>query len=131
MGIAFDEFWKIYPRKTEKIAARTAFDRALRILAPDARDEAARTAAAQIIIEGARRYANEMTGNMKFTKYPATWLNAGCWDDEPGANRGNVVSEKTPAEIAREATIARYAAMGKVVLPSEKRDRRYNGSGND
>jgi hypothetical protein len=71
----FDTFWKLYPRRVEKFTARSAWDKALKHGTPEE------------IVEGARRYASERAGeNIRFTKHPATWLNGGCWLDEPGAN---------------------------------------------
>lgn len=77
----FDEFWKAYPRRVEKITARTAYDKALKV------------ATATQILQGAMRYAAERQGqNPRFTKHPASWLNAGCWDDEPiGKTNGQSV----------------------------------------
>ncbi|MCO1575005.1 MarR family winged helix-turn-helix transcriptional regulator [Crossiella sp. SN42] len=67
----FDEFWSIYPRKVGKTAARKAWDRALRDATPEA------------ILTGAARFAAQRAGqDPKFTPHPATWLNAGRWDDE-------------------------------------------------
>lgn len=72
----FDEFWKQYPRKVAKGDASRAWVKALE------------KAPAQGIIAGAKRYAAEREGQGdKFTKHPATWLNAECWLDAPGADR--------------------------------------------
>src|SRR5262245_31027190 len=70
---SFQKFWALYPRRVAKLAARRAFDKAIASGAdPDA------------LIAGAQRYAVERAGEpVKFTKHPATWLNAGCYDDEP------------------------------------------------
>lgn len=69
----FDEFWRTYPRRKEPKRARTAWDRAIK-RGTDPAD----------IIEGARRYAAEKASTEpRFVKHPATWLNGGCWDDEP------------------------------------------------
>lgn len=70
---AFDQFWKIYPRKVAKQAARRSWDRVVRSVSP------------AVIIRGAARYAREQAppDRAQFTKHPATWLNGGCWDDEP------------------------------------------------
>jgi hypothetical protein len=36
------------------------------------------------MVERAQAYAYERRGqDPKYTKYPATWLNKGCYDDEP------------------------------------------------
>ncbi len=71
---AFDEWWETYPRRDGKIAARKAFDRALKN----------RAATVDELIVGARRYAESRAGqDPKFTKVPTTWLNGGHWADEP------------------------------------------------
>jgi Helix-turn-helix domain len=71
--IAFEEWWKIYPRKVAKGAARKAYASALKKATPEQ------------INTGALRYAAERTGqDDKYTKHPATWLNAECWADEHG-----------------------------------------------
>jgi hypothetical protein len=100
----FERFWRAYPRKVAKDAARKAFERAIKGVGnPD------------VLIMGAKRYAVERQNEpAKYTKHPATWLNAGCWDDEaPGAPVLNETGEliafeqeeepkrrKTPLEIA-------------------------------
>jgi hypothetical protein len=67
----FLDFWSIYPRKVAKQEAERAYAKALK------------TASAEEIIEGARRYANDPNRTAQFTAYPATWLNRGSWSDEP------------------------------------------------
>lgn len=70
--LGFEEFWKIYPRHVAKKAAERAYRRAMK------------STPAIEILSGAMRYAAERTGqDEKFTKHPATWLNGGCWADEP------------------------------------------------
>jgi hypothetical protein len=84
---SFQEFWSVYPRRVAKESARRAFERALNA-----------GAAPETLIAGAKRYAIERAGQEpRYTKHPATWLNAGCWEDEaPGApvidEHGNVVA---------------------------------------
>jgi hypothetical protein len=86
---AFERFWAVYPKLVGKLAARKAFDKALKI------------ATAEKIIAGARRYASERHDqNEQYTKHPTTWLNAGGWMDAPGANRPH--HEKTMAELTDE-----------------------------
>jgi len=68
----FDQFWRVYPRREAKGAARKAYERARK------------TITAEIIVEGAIRYARERAHeDPKYTKHPATWLNGECWGDEP------------------------------------------------
>jgi len=69
---AFDKFWATYPRKVGKDAARRAFDKAARRVGHDT------------ITAGAHRFAADPNLPAKeFIPHPATWLNAGRWDDEP------------------------------------------------
>jgi hypothetical protein len=66
----FDEFWTTYPRRVGKLAALKAYKRALKMTTPDR------------IFSSARKYAADRAGqDAQFTKHPATWLNAGCWED--------------------------------------------------
>jgi hypothetical protein len=68
---AFEEWWKIYPRKVAKGAARKAYASALK------------KATAEQLKAGAGRYAAERAGqDERYTKHPATWLNGECWADE-------------------------------------------------
>lgn len=66
----FDEFWKVYPAKKGKIAAKRAWAKAIKI------------APAEQIISGAMVYRTDSRVLAGFTKDPATWLNGGHWDDE-------------------------------------------------
>lgn len=72
----FSEFWQAYPRKVEKLAAKNAFAKAIKLVDP------------QIIIDGAHRYANDPNlPEKQFIPHPGTWLNAGRWEDEPCPER--------------------------------------------
>lgn len=72
--ILFDEFYSIFPRKKAPDDARKAWDAAIK------RDTL------ENIIDGAKRYAVEKAGTEKqFIAYPASWLRAGSWRDEPEA----------------------------------------------
>lgn len=66
----FDLFWSSYPLKVGKSAAKTAFAKAMKQTDIDT------------VIAGAIRYTNDPNRDPAYTKHPATWLNAGCWDDE-------------------------------------------------
>lgn len=68
----FAEFYAAYPKHVGRDAAIKAYRGALK------------RAAAEEILAGARRYAEERAGeDPKFTKQPSTWLNGGHWADEP------------------------------------------------
>lgn len=77
----FEEFWQAVPRKVAKDKALPAYAKALR------------KADARTLIEGMRRYAQSRIGeDPQYTAHPASWLNAGRWQDEPlskDAPRGN------------------------------------------
>lgn len=91
----FDEFWAIYPRHVAKQAAARMYKRAIKSTTPDR------------IKRGAARYAQERAGqDPAYTKHPATWLNGGCWDDEPAAVR-NGNGERDATMEAFDRLIAR------------------------
>jgi len=70
------KFWSAYPKKAAKVGARKSWEKALKI------------ATAADIIAGAERYRDDPNRSPQFTRDPTTWLNNGCWDDEPMAGRG-------------------------------------------
>jgi hypothetical protein len=72
----FETWWKQYPRHVAKGAAQKLYERIV----------ASGKATAAELMAGALRYAAERTGqDPQFTKHPSTWLNGGCWADEPQA----------------------------------------------
>jgi hypothetical protein len=83
----FDLFWKVYPLKVGKAAAKKAWDKAIE---SDDRDQ---------IITGALRYAQDPNRHPSYTAYPATWLNAGRWADEPLPPREISAEEKKAQEV--------------------------------
>jgi hypothetical protein len=101
---AFAEFFAAYPRRVAKEAARKAWSRAIEGGAEPER-----------LIAGAKRYAVERAGQEpRYTKHPATWLNAGCWEDEsPGAETideaGNVVAIEQPEHEGESQSIVERA----------------------
>ncbi|MGU3665764.1 helix-turn-helix domain-containing protein [Methylobacterium sp. A49B] len=94
---AFDVWWEAYPRRDGKIAARKAFDRALK----------KRAATVEELIAGARRYAAARAGqDPKFTKVPTTWLNGGHWADEPAMPSGYQPGRTPPPANDRPSATA-------------------------
>jgi hypothetical protein len=59
------------PKKVGKQAAEKAYAKA------------AKTTEENVIIAGARRYADDPNRVDAFTAHPTTWLNAGRWNDDP------------------------------------------------
>jgi uncharacterized protein YdaU (DUF1376 family) len=106
----FDEFWREYPRKVAKEAARRAWRAAIRKADPEQ------------IIAGARAYAlSVLESDPQFVKHPATWIRGGCWDDEPPPTADRPVEDieaKAAANAERlDATMrskARQAIDGEI-----------------
>jgi hypothetical protein len=73
---AFAEFYSVYPLKVEPKKARKVWDKIDPVEFP-------------AVLAGAARYRDDPNRVDGFTKYPATWLNAGCWDDDPLPSRTN------------------------------------------
>ena len=88
---AFNLFWKTYPRKTEKIDARKAFDKA--VAEYELED----------VIEGVQRLAVDPNLPPKqFIPYPASWLNAGGWTNEPYPERQLTKDELEAKQLAEK-----------------------------
>jgi biotin operon repressor len=83
----FEKFWNTYPIKVGKQAALKAFGKAI------AHTEA------NIIIEGASRYAIDPNRVQAYTAHPATWLNAHRWLDEALPIREKTAEEKKAEEL--------------------------------
>lgn len=78
----FAAWWEAYPRKVAKEAARKAYAAAVgRIMGDDHQD---RGAAVAKLLEAVGAFADSKQGRgeLKFIPYPATWLNAGRYDDQ-------------------------------------------------
>jgi len=70
----FDKFWKVYPRKLSKQAAEKAWDRTKKT-----RPSIEILLAA---VEAQKKTTEWKPENKRFIPHPATWLNAGGWDNE-------------------------------------------------
>ena len=92
----FDDFWAVYPRRKDKLDAKRAWDRALKI------------ATAEEIIDGAKRYAR--IAEAPFIKLPATFLNKGSWMDEE--NAAPVAVDSHESRLALKATSIKRANDG-------------------
>ena len=65
----FETFWKCYPRRVAKGAARKAFDKAIK------------KTTLENMLKAITEYVAKKPEKIDF-KHPATWLNGECWDDE-------------------------------------------------
>ena len=94
----FDNFWKVYPRRTSKRAAMKAFESAMG------------RASVDDILAGAIRFANDPNlPQGEFIPYPTTWLNGDRWDDGPLPER-----TKSKEELQNEARMAENARLERV-----------------
>lgn len=70
----FEQFWQAYPKRSAKIAARKAFDRAIRLTTL----ETMLTALAWQKLQ-----PQWLKDGGAYIPLPTTWLNQGRWDDQP------------------------------------------------
>lgn len=67
----FDRFWSEYPRRIAKLAAMKAYEKARKL------------ATAEQILDGVRAYRANKPAWQQWA-HPASWLNAGRWEDDYG-----------------------------------------------
>ena len=70
---SFEEFWNKYPKKLNKKKSETIFLQAIKKTNP------------QDILKGVDNYNKHIKVNniqSQYIKYPTTWLNGECWNDE-------------------------------------------------
>lgn len=101
-GVTFDEFWKAYPKKVGKEAARKAFGK---VKAPV---ESLLTA-----IERQKCSDQWTKDNGQYIPNPATWLNQGRWEDELPISGGMGSSEppRKPKRYREEMIDGRLVAV--------------------
>jgi len=85
----FTDWYIEYPRKASRGLAEKAYIKARK------------KATADELLAGVRRYAADPNREQEFTKLPATWLNAGSWDDEPLPARGASFTAIRPDHSSR------------------------------
>lgn len=87
----FERFYAAFPKRVGRKAAEAAWMKAMK----DGADAA-------VVIAGAKRYADEREDeDSKYTKQPATWLNHGCWEDEPQRRRREQTVSENDQRIAQ------------------------------
>lgn len=95
----FEEFYEHYPKKVAKDAAIKAFEKAIK------------RASFERILAGVIRFANDPNlPEKQFIPNPASWLNAGQWDDEPCPPRGRPPGAVSPASTT-DAKVANTLAL--------------------
>lgn len=80
----FIDWYLAYPRHEARGQAEKAYTKARQSVPAD------------VLLAGAERYAADPNREKAYTKLPATWLNAGCWEDEPLPPREPVKAGAAP-----------------------------------
>jgi hypothetical protein len=91
----FESFWKSYPRRVAKGAARSAFVKAIK------------KTTLETMLKAITEYVAKKPEKIDY-KHPATWLNGECWDDEWEPAQSKAPALKTSADRfqSREEYIA-------------------------
>ena len=111
--VFLSEFWPAWPRKVSKAAAEKAWCK-----------HATSPELAQRIVNAVRVQLPQLTADLKYCPYPASWLNDKRWEDEttssaPAAAQASGVHEETDEERrTREAQI-RKRLRGSTGVKSE------------
>lgn len=124
----FARFWEAYPNKVAKVAAEKAYAKALKAIpGPDPPG---------VILAGVERAKVSRQWREGFIPHPATWLNRGCWDDEPAEisptpGKAHERHHPDPKSTARADRLERSLAglMAAVDEHEGALDRRRAGSG--
>jgi hypothetical protein len=89
----FEEWWKQYPKKVQKLAAAKAYKSACQRGAPD------------VILAATIAFSQTDKARGDFCPYPATWLNENRWEDDPtqwqdhGSNSGKSKQQRIDAAM--------------------------------
>jgi hypothetical protein len=86
----FEQFWKVYPRRIGKGAARKSFEKALKLESFDG-----------IMAGLQRQLAYYASKEPQFIPHPTTWLNQERWSDEPQPIQRST-ARRTISDAARD-----------------------------
>jgi len=89
----FAAFWKSYPRRISKGAARKAFVKAIK------------KTTLENMLKAITEYVAKKPEKIDY-KHPATWLNGECWDDEWEPTQARVSLTSAPRFNSREEYLA-------------------------
>lgn len=95
---AIQKFWAIYPRRTGKGRVAGALEKALKKTSLDD------------ILAGVQRYRDDPNREDAFTQYPATWLNAEGWEDDPLPSRVTMGARKLTNAERGALLVKKYEA---------------------
>lgn len=90
----FDDFWAVYPRRSDKGHARTAWAKAVR------------KADVSVLVDAARRFGEDPNlPEAKFIPLASTWLNGERWEDGPLPDRRS--SQSIDSKVEGHVALAR------------------------
>lgn len=104
----FGLFWNAYPRKISVVSARAAWGVAVGKCSP------------QVLIEAAKRFADDPNREAQYTPAPANWLDQERWHDDPLPTR-----KLTPDEIVERDKQRSLKRAEFEKLLGEELDRQY------
>jgi len=116
----FETFWRLWPRKTAKVAAIKAWRKIPPLELP-------------LVMEGLTAQLPELNRRESvYCPYPATWLNGLRWRDEPPTPTVSPITAKMLPQsglTARTATNAINRLIASGIAPDEAKDRVYRQLG--
>ena len=99
-GADFEIFWDAYPKKKSKETARKAFDKAIKKIDLQTMLDA---------VEAQKHSKQWKEKDGQFIPYPATWLNAECWNDEVEADRSVSETIRTRETTSKRSSLETLA----------------------
>lgn len=107
----FDEFWSIYPRKSDKASAKKSFTKAIKKVSWD------------VLHKSVTDYRDDPNRIPQYTLHAKTWLNNGRWDDEPlPARSSNTSGDKRMAKTQTMIDWARQQEDAKRLETIEQKE---------
>jgi len=107
---SFLSFWAAYPKKKEKDAAWRAWQKAVKKAEP------------KTIIDAVEKHKSSTEWQSGYIKYPATWLNKGCWDDEIAPQSTNNPALPLGTNSGQTSTTARLRRLEHRIIGDQEID---------
>lgn len=116
----FETFWRLWPRKTAKLAAIKAWRKIPPLELP-------------LVMEGLTAQLPELNRRESvYCPYPATWLNGLRWRDEPPTPTANPITAKILPQsgVTQQAVMARIRALeASGIAPQQAKEAIYREVG--
>lgn len=106
----FEAWWVIYPRRVAKENTLKAFNKALPKITT--RHGISRSEALERLMRVTRSFAASPKARGEFCPHPSTWLNQGCYEDDPSDWQRDRTTAPAPA-VQRALTLDEQAAAAR------------------